>query len=670
VRILLPRRTAALLSIEAFRGTCVFLNHLNRNRKMTASRELRTAFTFDACPTLQAVTLHSGERHRNVPRSRPWYRGCYHLFETGPTAVPHCMFLMSNGECRTPSRFLTQLCRLSARRATFAAALAFSFFFFQVVNAQTSCGIEHPASGVFICYPNPSEKDADSTIPAVFHLSAQANAAEGQAIAGYTVLLDDRAIYRIALPAPVRNLSIETNLKSPFDSGVHTLQLVVKGAGTREERLQFRRAENASLCDPFGRVFPRACTVLNVSGPLSWSPNESNKPSTNDPVELYSAYSRLYNQNLKSIEADASDVVAIDRQGNLYAVSHSFSGVDFRKYSLKGSILYSSVIPTCPDAFLSIAGVAVDDAGRAWIAGNTNGCLGTTANSSPTELGETGRMRGFVMAVDTTKPSSVPPLYVMYLSDVENRIAAIRIGREGNAYIAGNTTSAKFPHDTSLTVAESPSQNRELNFGFVAALDSSRTALLWSTLLPNTFVTALALDENANLYLTGHFASSRSSSTAKPRSRKTETCDNLGQNCTDVVVAEVSDRGRRLSFAALFGGSGDEEGLAISTAAHGNWIFVTGDTNSIDFPGFAKPNTQATDAVKPFLVAMRPCGTVALYSKLLANDDVNTAPEIAQTSVLDAFAGELDISAVEHISGGNAARVLVRTAPTCSSTIQ
>jgi hypothetical protein len=558
------------------------------------------------------------------------------------------MLSMSNGECRTA--------RTIPYTQAFPVALALLFLAFQGVNAQTSCGVEHPATGVFICYPNPSENDADATVPDVFHLSAQANAPEGQAIAAYSVSLDNRTIYRMDLAVPISNLSIEKNLKSPFPSGVHTLRLIVPGAGTAEvKRVQLQHAENTTLCDPFSRIFARACTVLNLSGKLSWSPKENNKSSANDPLQLYSAYSTLYNQNLKSIEADTADAVATDRRANLYAAFHAFSGVDLRKYSGNGSLLYSSVIPMCGDAFVSVVGLAVDDAGRAWIAGNTNGCSGTAATSPPIDLLDAGRMRGFVMVVDTSKPGSVPPPNLMYLSDVENRIAAIRISSEGEVYIAGNTSSGNFRHDTSLTVGQGSSQRRELNFGFVAELNSSQPELLWSTLLPNTFVSALAVDEAANIYLTGHMASHHPSSSVS----------------TDVVVAELSDRGRRLSFAALFGGSGDEEGRAISTAAHGNWILVTGATNSVDFPGFARPNTKVADPLKSFWAALRPCGTAALHSQGLANEDINIAPQIVQTPALDAFAGEVDPSALEQIKGsGDAARVFVVTGPTCSSAIR
>ncbi|MFL6417760.1 MAG: hypothetical protein ACJ74Y_19070, partial [Bryobacteraceae bacterium] len=72
-------------------------------------------------------------------------------------------------------------------------------------------------------------------------------------------------------------------------------------------KVQFHPAESASLCDPFSRIFPHSCIVLNRGRPLAWSLKETGNSPTIGPLELYSAYARLYNQNLKRLEADASD---------------------------------------------------------------------------------------------------------------------------------------------------------------------------------------------------------------------------------------------------------------------------------------------------------------------------------------------------------------------------
>ena len=131
-------------------------------------------------------------------------------------------------------------------------------------RGQTSCGIRHTEPGVFICYPNPSEDTADASVPDVFHLSAQGNAPEGHKISRYVVQLDGRRLYENRLAIPVQRLSVETNLKSPVNSGLHTLRVIMDGAGTADiAGLAFHAAKNVAFCEPFSRFDARRCLTSN-----------------------------------------------------------------------------------------------------------------------------------------------------------------------------------------------------------------------------------------------------------------------------------------------------------------------------------------------------------------------------------------------------------------------
>jgi hypothetical protein len=132
--------------------------------------------------------------------------------------------------------------------------------------------------------------------------------------------------------------------------------------------------------------------------------------------------------------------MAVDAQGNLYVASNAFADVDLRKYSPNGSLIYASLIRSCGDGFLSVESLAIDNAGHAWIAGDTTACVVVTPNAEPVHVSEGSRMRGFVMRLDTAKLTSEGPLYAAHLSDVENRIAAVRVDSEGNAYVTGTAT--------------------------------------------------------------------------------------------------------------------------------------------------------------------------------------------------------------------------------------
>lgn len=482
-----------------------------------------------------------------------------------------------------------------------------------VAKTQTSCAIENPAVGVFICSPQPSGSDSDSAIPDVFHLSAQGNASDGQLISRFRILIDNRQILDNRLAIPLQHLSIEMNLKSPFDSGSHTLMLLVAGVGSAEVKGLRIQPSKSSFCDPFSRFDPRTCSISNTTARLHWSLPDA-RPQ--DPFDDYLSYVKLYGENLKSIEADASDAIAVDAQGNTYVASHSFADIELRKYTPNGSIVYDSLFRSCGEGFLSVAGLAIDNAGRTWIAGNTTACLPTTPDAFQGHVAGENRMHGFVMLVDTAKPGSAPK-FLTYLSSVDSRIAAIRADNEGNAFVTGTTTSVDFPHDSILSVKDGAARAPATTLGFVSGLNPAGSGLLWSALLRNTRLTALALDGAGNVYITGRVAS--------------------GQSRSDVLVAELSDRGRRLSYVATLGGSADEEGRAISVTEQGPWILVSGDTESPDFPVSSAVNKSRRVGMQPFVIALQPCKTGILASRLLTRSDDADAPVISLTPILDAF---------------------------------
>lgn len=505
-------------------------------------------------------------------------------------------------------------------------------FLVPAAEPQSTCSSQHADTGVFSCYPGTAQTQADAKVPEIFHLSAQANAPSGRLIGGYRVLLDNRLISEKRFFAAVARLSIETNLRSPFSSGTHTLQLVVRGAGMASlTGLHFYLPDNTDFCDPFSRSDVRSCNLLAIKTPLRWSVNQSTPPSAEDPLEGFPAYLRLYARNLESIEVDNSDAMALDTQGNLYVAAHAISDVDLRKYGPDGSLVYSSLIHSCGDGFMSITGLSIDPAGRAWIAGNANACLKTTPNAIHSQPNESGRASGFVMLVDTRQPASTAPLYVSYLSPIENRINGIRSDADGNAYIAGTTVSSEFPHASALNLAGRRASAPATLFGFVAALDPSGTGIVWSTLLENSQVNNLALDRSGDVYIAG------TGSCIEP--------DKTKRVCDDVLVAKLTERGRRVSYLAHFRGSPGDEAQAIESE-NGQSVLVAGANTAF---------------------ALEPCKTGIFYSHHIA-EEVSDLPEIELAPALHAFAARL--AGGLHANGRGSVqdrRPLVFTAPECKS---
>jgi hypothetical protein len=250
----------------------------------------------------------------------------------------------------------------------------------------------------------------------------------------------------------------------------------------------------------------------------------------------------------------------VDEQGNVYVASHALADVDLRKYSPTGSLLYAT-------------------------------------GAFQVRISQPGAMRGFVMLVDTAKPASDLPLYVTYLADAEAQVAAIRTDAAGNAYLAGTTESVEFPHSALLRVVENATPSGSAKrIGFVSVLDSAGSHLLWSTLLQDSELTALTLDEIGNVFATG-----------RVRSPCASGIELTG--CDDVLVVKLTDRGQRLSFVAQFGGARDDKGIGISRSADGDWLFIAADSDSADFPATSKTNTLPTSELRSYFMALQPCRT-------------------------------------------------------------
>lgn len=550
----------------------------------------------------------------------------------------------------------TGFSRIGRGKATpFQYCFAILCFLTPGLPAQTTCAAEHPSPGVFICYPNPAENATDAPVPRIFHLSAQANAAKGATISRYRVFLDNRSVFDASVAVPIQTLSIETNVQSPFDSGVHTLRLVVDGGGAAEiKNLQFFSSDKETFCDPFSRVDPRICQLSAIAHPLRWS--LPHRPA--DFLSGFPEYLELYGQNLKRIEADISDAVAIDARGRIFTATHSASTIELRRYEANGSLSYDSLVRSCGNGFVAVTSLAIDELGHAWIAGNTNACFAGTPNALQPHVGDTSQLHGFVLLLDTTQPSSHPPAYFTYLSDTPNRISALGVDQAGNAYVSGMAASNQFPHQSSVTLPDLSGNSPAGRVGFVAALNPEGSGLQWSALVPDAQINAVTLAVDGGIYVTGRAAFRQRAD--KPGSPRVCTVAKSENGCDDLFIAKIIDRGRRISYLERLGGTGDEEGRAIAAGPGGNWIFVAGATDSPDFPG---STVKSNRDPKSFIAALQPCKTGSMYARLFEAVG-QTAPPIAIAPALDAFARTVPLAAPSRES---MAWPPARVAPDCRS---
>ncbi len=220
--------------------------------------------------------------------------------------------------------------------------------------------------------------------------------------------------------------------------------------------------------------------------------------------------------------------------------------------------------------------------------------------------------------------------YSTYLggSNVDNGFG-IAVDSAGNAYIAGNTFSANFPTRNPIQAANgSPG-----SFGnaFVAKINAAGNALIYSTYLGGSggeVANAVAVDAAGNAYVTGD-----TFSTNFPTQNPIQAA-NAG--LSDAFVTKISAAGNALAYSTYLGGGGGENGNGIAVDNAGN-AYVTGSTNSLDFPirnGIRATNAGLFDA---FVTKINAAGTALVYSTYLGGSGSDVGFGIALDNAGNAY---------------------------------
>jgi hypothetical protein len=141
---------------------------------------------------------------------------------------------------------------------------------------------------------------------------------------------------------------------------------------------------------------------------------------------------------------------------------------------------------------------------------------------------------------DETRPLVIDPVlvYSTYLGGSGSDLGlGIAVDSAGNAYVSGRTRSANFP-----TLNPAQASSRDLYDGFVAKLNASGSAMVYSTYIGGSGGDALqgvAVDSSGNAYVTG-----ATQSTDFPTARAVQA--SYGGGSTDAVVVKLNAAGSAL----------------------------------------------------------------------------------------------------------------------------
>ena len=277
--------------------------------------------------------------------------------------------------------------------------------------------------------------------------------------------------------------------------------------------------------------------------------------------------------------------------------------------------------------------VAVDAAGNAYVTGITASATNfpTTAGAFQTTLG--GGSDAFVTKLN---PTGTALIYSTFLggSDFDTGVG-IAVDASGNAYVTGSTASTNFPTTAGAfqTTLAGPGGG-SLTDAFVTKLNPTGTALVYSTYLGGRDFDngeEVAVDAAGNAYVTG-----RTSSTDFPTTVAAFQTTSAGGG--DAFVTKLNSTGSALVYSTFLGGAESSDGgFGIAVDALGN-AYVTGLTNSTDFPttagAFQTTSSGGTDA---FVTKLNPAGSALVYSTFLGGSSFDQGSGIAVDASGDAY---------------------------------
>ncbi len=244
---------------------------------------------------------------------------------------------------------------------------------------------------------------------------------------------------------------------------------------------------------------------------------------------------------------------------------------------------------------------------------------------------------GFALGdYDCDQPLTIDPVlvYSTYLGGGDfDEANAIAVDRNGNTYIAGQTTSLDFP--VSGPMGGSLSGGSDV---FITKLNSNGTALVFSAYLGgggDEAALGVALDANNNVYLTGYTDSENF-----PLTNELQSALGGDLGLSDAFVVKLAASGTALLYATYMGGPEEETGRAIAVDADGRACVAGSTLSEAEFPvknPFQPAPGGFTDA---FVAKFNPtlAGAASLvYASWLGGSEEDAANGIAVDSSGNAY---------------------------------
>ncbi len=261
--------------------------------------------------------------------------------------------------------------------------------------------------------------------------------------------------------------------------------------------------------------------------------------------------------------------------------------------------------------------IAVDSTGSIYIAGYTDSVNFPIMN--PIQGSKAGGWDAFITKINSAGNQLI---FSTYLGGSETeQILGMAVDSEGAAYVTGHTMSSNFP--TENPIQESTAGGID---AFIAKINASGTSLVYSTYLGGHDTEGsigIVVNPAGAAYVTGY-----TNSIDFPAKNPIQGSNAGGY---DIYIAKIDPSGTALIYSTYLGGSGEDYWGGIAVDSKGA-AYVTGSTNSIDFP--TKNPIQGnkagdSDAFDAFITKINSAGNELIYSTYLGGSDQEVGVGIA-----------------------------------------
>jgi len=402
--------------------------------------------------------------------------------------------------------------------------------------------------------------------------------------------------------------------------------------------------------------------VVNAPNRISFhvAAYDASKPLVIDPVLVYSTY-------LGGVGDDEPTGIAVDGTGSVYVAGYTDSSdfllttlgtpavsgnhVLIAKLDPTGtSLVYADYIGGSGDDYA--VGLALDSENNVYVTGSTTSSNFPTV--SPYQAVEPGSYSGFVSKISSSGSSLLYSTYVG--GNGFDEPAAIAVDSQGEAYIAGVTTSQNFPAVNAYQSTAIPNQASLYgSYGFVSKFSAEGSSLIYSTFLegnsnvnqgcgspclpaPYTAVAALAVDADGSAYVAG---------TTNTYNFPTTSGAYLASNSTqqDATVGFVSkfNTSGTLDYSTYFyPSSGNPVAIgAIAVDGSGSAYIAGSATSDGTFPitstGICDPGVYGSGCGYAFVTKFDTTASTLLYSTFLGPNNNASPVSIALDSNNNAY---------------------------------